>query len=152
MVSSSTANSNLHARATLTPFHLAFPVNDLEAARTFYRDILGCPQGREDKGKWIDFNLFGHQIVAHQYQSAPSATNKNAVIGHNQVDNHNVPIPHFGIVLEWEIFHEFVDLLKSKNIKFEMEPTVRFKGLPGEQSNALEFKSFKDPSKIFATQ
>ncbi|KAI9348189.1 glyoxalase/bleomycin resistance protein/dioxygenase [Obelidium mucronatum] len=138
----------------LTPFHLAFPVRDLEVSRKFYGQVLGCRQGRELAGKWIDFDLFGHQIVCKF--TAPS------VVSRSQVDSHNVPIPHFGVVLEWNAFHKWADHLKSQNnFKFEIEPTTRFVGLPGEQStmffldpsgNALEFKTFKDPSKLFATE
>ncbi|KAI9337037.1 glyoxalase/bleomycin resistance protein/dioxygenase [Zopfochytrium polystomum] len=146
--------AHLHNRQ-LTPFHLAFPVRDLEEARQFYGQFLGCPQGREDPGKWIDFNLFGHQIVCHRVDK-----NADPIDGRSPVDNHNVPIPHFGGVLEWSVFHEFAAALKKANVKFEIEPYVRFEGLPGEQStmffldpsgNALEFKAFKDPKKLFAT-
>ncbi|KAJ3176352.1 hypothetical protein HK101_010455 [Irineochytrium annulatum] len=134
----------------LTPFHLAFPVRDLERAKEFYGDVLGCPRGREDPGKWVDFDLFGHQIVCHQTHGDSPA---GGVVTRNQVDSHNVPVPHFGVVLEWTRFHAFADRLKVKpGFKFEIAPTVRFKGLPGEQRNALEFKSFKDPSKLFATK
>ncbi|KAI8852516.1 glyoxalase/bleomycin resistance protein/dioxygenase superfamily protein [Chytridium lagenaria] len=155
------SSASARSKAPLTPFHLAFPVRDIEKAKHFYGDLLKCPQGREDPGKWCDFDLFGHQIVCHQVPKEALAQPKEGVIAHNQVDSHNVPVPHFGIVLEWNAFHEFADLLKSKDVKFEIEPTVRFKGLPGEQStmffldpsgNALEFKSFKDPKKLFATQ
>ncbi|KAI8607044.1 Glyoxalase/Bleomycin resistance protein/Dihydroxybiphenyl dioxygenase [Chytriomyces sp. MP71] len=150
----------------LTPFHLAFPVRDLEKARAFYGKTLGCRQGRELKGCWIDFDLFGHQIVCkyflfvsgHQMQDLSAAN----VVSRNQVDSHKVPVPHFGIVLEWALFHRWAAHLEKQNgFSFEIAPTVRFKGLPGEQStmffldpsgNALEFKTFKDPSKLFATE
>ncbi|KAJ3002756.1 UNVERIFIED_CONTAM: hypothetical protein HDU68_006029 [Siphonaria sp. JEL0065] len=145
------------AKQPLTPFHLAFPVRDLEVSRKFYGKVLGCRQGRELTGKWIDFDLFGHQIVCHQMIDPTISS----VVSKSQVDAHNVPIPHFGVVLEWNTFHKWADHLRSNNIKFEIEPTTRFVGLPGEQStmffldpsgNALEFKTFKDPSKLFATE
>ncbi|KAJ3235263.1 hypothetical protein HDU78_005284 [Chytriomyces hyalinus] len=146
------------AAPRLTPFHLAFPVRDLEVARGFYKDVLGCRQGRELAGCWIDFDLFGHQIVCHQQQDK----NAVAIASRSQVDRHNVPIPHFGVVLEWSVFHKWAEHLSTqKGFKFEIEPTTRFVGQPGEQStmffldpsgNALEFKTFKDPSKLFATE
>jgi extradiol dioxygenase family protein len=123
----------------LTPFHIAFPVNDLDAARRFYGTVLGCAEGRST-ANWIDFDLFGHQIFAH-------------------VDGHNVPVPHYGVVLDMPTFHTFADRLKAADVKFEMEPQIRFKGLVGEQAtmflldpagNALEFKAFADMSQVFA--
>lgn len=137
---------------SLTPFHLAFPVADLAAARHFYREILGCEEGRSS-AHWIDFSLFGHQIVTHLQPSiAP-------VAGRNPVDGHNVPIPHFGVVLTMEAFVAFADRLKQAGVSFELEPTIRFKGEVGEQAtmfffdpsgNALEFKAFADMSSVFA--
>lgn len=137
---------------SLTPFHLAFPVADLAAARHFYREILGCEEGRSS-AHWIDFSLFGHQIVTHLQPSiAP-------VAGRNPVDGHNVPIPHFGVVLTMEAFVAFADRLKQGGVSFELEPTIRFKGEVGEQAtmfffdpsgNALEFKAFADMSSVFA--
>ena len=138
---------------SLQPFHLAFPVKNLERARAFYGNILGCQQGREDPGVWIDFSLFGHQIVAHQVPVSHTAK-----VHSNHVDGHNVPVPHFGLVLKWKEYHEFVDMLKLNKVKFEIEPTIRFVGLPGEQAtmffydsegNALEFKAFKREGEIF---
>ncbi len=137
---------------TLTPFHLAVPVKNLEIARTFYRDILECKEGRSSD-TWVDFDFFGHQFVIHE--------NKNLVkeIHHNSVDNHAVPVPHFGVVLEWKQFHDLADKLTKKEVTFSIAPYIRFKGLIGEQAtmffydpsgNALEFKSFKDVNQVFA--
>ena len=139
--------------AQLTPFHVAFPVDNLAKARAFYGDLLGCAEGRSSD-QWIDFDLFGHQIVAHL---KPGGGNK---LHHNPVDGHDVPVPHFGVVLEMEVFERLAAKLKTANVKFEIEPYVRFKGLPGEQAtmffydpagNALEFKAFKDMKQLFAT-
>ena len=136
----------------LTPFHLAIPVENLEKARAFYRDILQCEEGRSSD-KWVDFNFFGHQFVIHE--TGESTTKQDT----NSVDGKAVPIPHFGVVLEWNKFHELADSLKEKNIEFVIEPYIRFEGEVGEQAtmffydpsgNALEFKSFKDFSQIFA--
>ena len=133
---------------TLRPFHLAIPVDDIEAAKEFYGLKLGFVEGRSDD-HWVDFNFFGHQLVCHIGDSVTAS---------NEVDGKEVPIPHFGIVLEWEQFDEFTELLKASDIKFIIEPYLRFKGLPGEQKtmffkdpfgNALEFKSFKHDSQIF---
>lgn len=138
----------------LTPFHLAVPVYDLELARAFYRDVLECPEGRSDT-HWVDFNLFGHQFVIHHKPKIEENANH-----HNEVDGHNVPVPHFGVVLEWKDWELLAERLKSNNIPFIIEPHIRFEGQPGEQAtmffldpcgNALEFKSFKDFSNIFAT-
>ena len=137
----------------LTPFHLAVPVNDLEKARSFYRDILGCDEGRSSD-HWVDFNLFGHQFVIHYKEK-----HNEGIRGHNPVDGHDVPIPHFGVVLPWDKFHSWAEELQKKGVSFIIEPYVRFKGQVGEQvtmffldpsGNALEFKSFKDFSQIFA--
>ena len=136
---------------TLAPFHLAFPVDDLAAARAFYGGLLGCPEGRSSS-EWIDFDFFGHQIVAHL---AP----KKAADHHNPVDGHDVPVPHFGVVLDWDDFHSFAARLRDGGVKFVIEPYIRFAGLVGEQAtmffrdpsgNALEFKAFKDRSQLFA--
>jgi len=135
-----------------TRFHLAFPVHDLAAARAFYGGLLGCPEGRSDL-TWVDFDLYGHQIVAHLVERAtpPAPT--------NPVDGHDVPVPHFGLVLPWEEWHRLAEHLKGKGIPFVIEPCVRFKGKTGEQAtmflrdpsgNALEFKSFRDPAQLFA--
>ena len=138
---------------TISPFHIAFPVHDLQAARQFYRDVLGCCEGRSSE-QWIDFNLFGHQIVAHLNGSEKSQDDCR-----NGVDGHNVPIPHFGVVLPWETWQQLASHLKDQGIEFDIEPYVRFAGEVGEQAtmffrdpsgNALEFKAFKDPSQLFA--
>lgn len=138
---------------TLTPFHVAIPVSDLEQARIFYRETLGCSEGRS-AAHWVDFNLFGHQLVIHL---APERVMPQH---HNAVDGHDVPVPHYGVVLEWDVWHKFVENLKRKNVVFAIEPYIRFEGQVGEQAttffydpsgNALEFKAFKDMSQIFAT-
>jgi extradiol dioxygenase family protein len=133
-------------------FHLAFPVRDLEEAREFYGGILGCEEGRSSDA-WIDFNLFGHQIVAHLAPESAGIRHKN------EVDADHVPVPHFGIVLPMAEFQQFAEKLKSKNVEFIIEPKIRFQGEVGEQAtmffldpsgNALEFKAFKDFSQVFA--
>jgi len=138
----------------LTPFHVAVPVYDLQQARTFYREVLGCAEGRSSE-QWVDFNLFGHQFVIH-LKPKPADENLHHF---NPVDGHDVPIPHYGVVLEWDAWHELVDRLKSFGIKFVIEPGIRFAGKPGEQAtmffldpsgNALEFKAFKDMEQLFA--
>jgi len=132
----------------LRPFHLAIPVNSIELAREFYGSKLGFAEGRSDE-HWIDYNFFGHQLVCHIGEASSFS---------NEVDGKDVPVPHFGIVLEWEQFDVFTEKLISSDIKFIIEPYLRFKGLPGEQKtmffkdpfgNALEFKSFKHDSEIF---
>jgi extradiol dioxygenase family protein len=132
-------------------FHLAFPVNDLSAAREFYGNVLGCREGRSSE-RWIDFDLYGHQIVAHLSENA-------GVASHNHVDADNVPVPHFGIVLPMDEWQRLADRLKQHGITFIIEPKIRFAGQPGEQAtmffhdpsgNALEFKSFADFSQVFA--
>ena len=137
----------------LTPFHLAIPVDNIPVCRKFYREILGLEEGRSSD-HWVDFNLFGHQLVIHYKEKSKEKTHTNAV------DGKNVPVPHFGVVLEWEVFHDFSKLLIDKGIEFIIEPYIRFQGQPGEQAtmffmdpagNALEFKSFKDFNQIFAT-
>ena len=137
----------------MSPFHLAIPVNDLNKCRQFYGEVLGCPEGRSDE-KWVDFDLFGHQLVIHQ---KPDSSTIEKQIS-NPVDGHDVPVPHFGVVLEWDKWHEFEKHLKTKNIQFVIEPYIRFKGKVGEQAtmffldpenNALEFKAFKDMSQLF---
>ena len=135
----------------LLPFHLAIPVNDLEKSRNFYKNILGFEEGRSSN-HWVDFNFFGHQLVIH-FKEKESDNTKT-----NPVDGKDVPIPHFGVILEWNDFHDFSKKLIEKKINFIIEPYIRFEGLPGEQAtmffkdpcgNALEFKSFKDLNKIF---
>lgn len=134
------------------PFHLAIPVQSLEPCRTFYRDLLGCEEGRSDT-HWVDFNFFGHQLVIHQKDGFESNTISNPV------DGHDVPVPHFGVVLSWDDWEMLAEKLKQNNTKFVIEPTIRFKGKVGEQAtmffndpegNALEFKAFKDMSQLFA--
>jgi extradiol dioxygenase family protein len=135
------------------PFHLAFPVKNLEETKSFYGGLLGCALGRESD-KWVDFNFFGHQLSAHVKPEELKLAEKNVV------DGKNVPVRHFGAVLEWETWHNLADKLKNHGIAFIIEPYIRFEGQVGEQAtmffldpsgNALEFKSFKDPSQIFAT-
>ncbi|WAC01731.1 VOC family protein [Lacinutrix neustonica] len=137
---------------TLAPFHIAIPVHNLEACRTFYRDTLNCEEGRSSD-HWVDFNFFGHQLVIH-FKEKPQ---EEALT--NPVDGKNVPVPHYGVVLPWETFHAFAEDLKLKSIPFIIEPYIRFEGLVGEQAtmffkdpagNALEFKAFKEVSQLFA--
>ncbi|MDE2462068.1 MAG: VOC family protein [Gammaproteobacteria bacterium] len=134
-------------------FHLAFPVRDLDEARRFYTGLLGCPTGRESE-HWIDFNFFGHQIVAHL---APPERDGAT----NSVDGEDVPARHFGVILEWDQWQALADKLKAAKVKFVIEPGIRFKGKVGEQAtmffkdpsgNALEFKAFRDPSQVFARE
>ena len=138
--------------ALLSPFHLAFPVNDLDAARRFYGGILGCAEGRSSD-QWIDFDFFGHQIVAHL---KPDVSNANT--HHNPVDGHDVPVPHFGVVLPMKTWEVLAERLRTAGIKFIIEPYIRFKGEAGEQAtmffldpagNALEFKAFADIGQLF---
>ena len=137
---------------TLPPFHLAFPVDDLAAARRFYGELLGCPEGRS-ADRWIDFDLHGHQIVAHL---APEAARARAS---NPVDGEDVPIPHFGLVLAMEEWKALAERLRSAGTRFVIEPTIRFEGQPGEQAtmflldpagNALEFKAMANSANLFA--
>jgi len=134
------------------PFHLAFPVDDLAAARDFYGGLLGCPEGRS-ADHWIDFDLMGHQIVAHL---APDAVRARAS---NPVDGEDVPVPHFGVVLAMDDWQALADRLVAAGTDFVIPPTVRFKGEPGEQAtmffldpagNALEFKAMANPANLFA--
>src|SRR5688500_6177380 len=138
----------------LPPFHYAFPVHDLEAARAFYGELFGCPEGRSSD-EWIDFDFYGHQIVAHLDPNMEPRRH------HNEVDGHHVPVPHFGAVLSMEDWEELAKRLKAADVEFVMEPTVRFGGLPGEQAtmflldpsgNAIEVKSMRDPDGLFAMQ
>lgn len=138
----------------IQPFHLAFPIRNIEETRTFYQGLLGCEIGRSTE-KWIDFNFFGHQLSAHVRPDELAATNTN------QVDGKNVPVRHFGVVLTWEDWHSLADKLKEKQLQFIIDPYIRFKGEVGEQAtmffldpsgNALEFKAFKDPGQIFASE
>jgi extradiol dioxygenase family protein len=137
----------------LTPFHIAFPVDDLEAARSFYGTTLGCEEGRSS-AQWIDFDFFGHQIVAHL---KPVLTEGKA--HHNPVDGHDVPVPHFGVVLAMEDWEALAERVRKAGVAFVIEPYIRFKGEVGEQAtmffldpagNALEFKAFADIGQLFA--
>jgi extradiol dioxygenase family protein len=136
----------------MPPFHLAIPVDDLAKARDFYGRVLGCPEGRSS-AEWVDFDLFGHQLVAHL---APPRGPDH----HNAVDGHEVPVPHFGVVLDWDAFEPFAQRLRDHGVRFVIEPGLRFVGRAGEQAtmflrdpagNALEFKAFRDRSQLFAT-
>ena len=135
----------------LQPFHLAIPVDDLQAARGFYGELFGCEEGRSSD-HWIDYNFFGHQLVVHM---APKGE-----LAHNPVDGKSVPVPHFGVVLAWDDWHALADKLTKAGCEFVIEPGIRFEGLPGEQAtfflfdparNALEFKAFRDMDQLFAT-
>ena len=136
----------------MPPFHLAFPVHDLAAARAFYGDLLGCPEGRSSD-EWIDFDLHGHQIVAHLDPGArPSDVS-------NPVDGHDVPVPHFGLVLDMTTWRALADRLQAAGTRFVIEPCVRFEGQPGEQAtmflldpsgNAIEFKAMATRENLFA--
>jgi extradiol dioxygenase family protein len=137
---------------TLRPFHLAFPVHDLAAARAFWGGTMGCAEGRS-ADDWIDFDFFGHQIVAHL------APGKSADAGGNPVDGHDVPVPHFGIVLSMADWQALADRLTAAGVQFEIEPHIRFQGQPGEQAtmffrdpsgNAIEMKAFEDLGQLFA--
>ena len=136
----------------LAPFHLAIPVTDLTKSDAFYGKLLGCEKGRSSK-QWIDWNFFGHQVVTHLVEKAPSE------LAHNDVDEHAVPVPHFGIVLDWQDWQQLADTLKGAEVEFVIEPYIRFAGQAGEQAtmffydpcgNALEFKAFKDRGQLFA--
>jgi uncharacterized protein len=138
----------------LRPFHLAFPVHDVAAARTFYGDVMGCAEGRSSD-HWIDFDFFGHQIVAHLDPAAKPVAVANAV------DGHDVPVPHFGVVLTMPDWEMLADRVRAAGVTFGIEPHVRFKGQAGEQAtmffcdpsgNALEFKAFADDAMLFATE
>ena len=138
--------------STLSPFHIAIPVHNLDECRTFYRDVLNCEEGRSSD-HWVDFNFFGHQLVIHYKPKSEDSLHTNPV------DGKAVPVPHYGVVLPWETFQSFADDLTSKGIQFIIEPYIRFKGLVGEQTtmffldpagNALEFKAFKDLGQLFA--
>ena len=133
------------------PFHLAFAVNDISETEAFYAGVLGCDVGRRSD-RWIDFDFFGNQITAHVIDGPGMA-------GNNDVDGDQVPVPHFGAILGWDDWHELADNLRAADIEFVIEPRIRFQGQVGEQAtlffhdpsgNALEFKSFKDESRVFA--
>src|SRR3990172_7389873 len=134
------------------PFHLAFPVHDLAAARAFYGGVLGCREGRSSDA-WVDFDLYGHQIVAHL------AADRAGIAAYNPVDGDDVPVPHFGVILSMDGWRELAERLRRAGVKFVIEPHIRFRGQVGEQAtmffldpsgNALEFKAFADMNQIFA--
>ena len=136
--------------SSLNPFHLAIPVKEITETRYFYRDILGCEEGRSSD-HWVDFNFFGHQLVLHIDSS------KANILNENSVDGKSVPVPHFGIVLDWDVFENFEKKIRNK-VKFIIEPYIRFNGQAGEQKtmffkdpsgNALEFKTFKNINQLF---
>lgn len=138
---------------SLRPFHLAFPVRDIAEARAFYGDLLGCREGRSTD-EWVDFDFYGHQIVAHRVESWGTDA------GGNPVDGHDVPVPHFGVVLDIPTWQSLADRLVAAGTTFEIEPHVRFKGEPGEQAtmffrdpsgNAIEMKAFGSLDALFAT-
>ena len=133
-------------------FHLAYTVRDLESSRKFYGDLLGCQEGRSTES-WVDFDFFGNQLSLHIGQTIQELESDS------KVDNVEVPLPHFGCVLDWDLFHNLADKLKSAGIVFIIEPTIRFEGMPAEQAtmfledysqNALEFKSFRNPNEVFS--
>ena len=137
---------------SLRPFHLAIPVDDLAAARQFYAGVMGCTEGRSDPAAWIDFDFFGHQLVVHRADGAGDAA-------HNAVDGHQVPVPHFGVVLTLAQFDALADRMAAAGAAFVHPPMTRFAGQPGEQrtmflrdpaGNALEFKAFADDAMLFA--
>ena len=137
---------------TIAPFHIAIPVHNLAECRTFYREVLNCEEGRSSE-HWVDFNLFGHQLVIH-YKPKTEAEN----LHDNPVDGHAVPVPHYGVVLPWDSFQAFAEELRGKGVQFVIAPYVRFEGKVGEQAtmfffdpagNALEFKAFKDMKQLF---
>ncbi|MEL0612101.1 VOC family protein [Marinomonas arenicola] len=139
---------------SLQPFHLAIPVYDVPLARAFYRDVFGLEEGRSAK-EWVDFNFFGHQLVIHHHSKTPTQESAST----NSVDGHDVPVPHFGVVLTWEQWEDLAKRLQAQGTHFIIEPYIRFKGQVGEQAtmffldpcgNALEFKAFKDMGQLFA--
>ena len=139
----------------LQPFHLAVPVDDLAVARQLYGGLLGCPEGRSSP-EWVDFDFFGHQLVAHLGRDRAPRVGTTST-----VDGKDVPVPHFGVVLEWDQWHRLAAALRAAGVRFGIEPGIRFAGQVGEQAtmffqdpagNALEFKAFEDPSRLFAKQ
>ena len=136
----------------MSVFHLAYTVNDLDSTRRFYGDILGCQEGRSTES-WVDFDFFGNQLSLHIGQTIKELESDS------KVDNVEVPLPHFGCVIDWNLFHNLADKLKSAGVVFIIEPTIRFEGMPAEQAtmfledysqNALEFKSFRNPNEVFS--
>jgi len=133
-------------------FHLAYTVTDLDSARSFYGELLGCQEGRSTD-TWVDFNFFGNQLSLHVGEVVKRSKTTS------KVDDISVPMPHFGCVLDWNTFHNLADKLKSAGIQFIIEPTIRFKGMPGEQAtmffedysgNAIELKTYRNPSEVFS--
>ena len=133
-------------------FHLAFPVRDLHEARAFYGNLLSCPEGRSSD-EWVDFDFFGHQIVAHL------TTDASIDKAFNVVDGEDVPVRHFGVILDMQAWRALADKLRAAHVPFVIAPDIRFEGEPGEQAtffirdlsgNALEFKAFNDENRIFA--
>ena len=136
----------------MSVFHLAYTVNDLDSTRRFYGDLLGCQEGRSTES-WVDFDFFGNQLSLHIGQTIKELESDS------RVDNVEVPLPHFGCVIDWDLFHNLADKLKSAGIQFIIEPNVRFKDLPGEQmtmffedysGNAIEFKTYRNSSEVFS--
>ena len=139
---------------SVQPFHLAIPVTNLAEARHFYGDTFGCSEGRSSE-QWVDFDFFGHQLVIHLAPKSQAQIDVHT----NPVDGHDEPVPHFGVVLQWNAWHALAERLRSRATRFVIEPGIRFEGLPGEQAtfflfdpsgNALEFKAFKDIGQLFA--
>ncbi len=139
--------------SSIPPFHIAIPVHDLAAARKFYGEVLACPEGRSAE-LWTDYNLYGHQLVVHYKQK-----NEDSTLHSNSVDGHDVPVPHYGVVLPWEEFEILAEKIRNSGTAFIIEPYIRFEGQTGEQAtmffldpcgNALEFKAFKNIDQLFA--
>lgn len=139
------------ADVTRPRFHLAFPVTDLDEARSFFKGLLGCGEGRSSE-RWVDFDWCDHQIVAHLVDELPDQAT-------NEVDGHDVPVRHFGLILEWDEWHRVAERLREGGARFLIEPGIRFEGQPGEQAtlfvagpsgNAIELKAFRDLEQIFA--
>mmetsp|Transcript_8362 Transcript_8362/g.16798 ORF Transcript_8362/g.16798 Transcript_8362/m.16798 type:complete len:140 (+) Transcript_8362:357-776(+) len=137
--------------SNVNPFHLAIPVKEIVETRDFYRDVMGCSEGRSSD-HWVDFDFFGHQLVIHQVPQKEE-------VASNPVDGHEVPVPHFGVVLDWDDWQNLADKLQAEKMDFVIQPYIRFEGQPGEQAtmffkdpsgNALEFKAFKDIGQLFA--
>lgn len=145
-----------YVMSALPPFHIAFPVHDIAAARAFWGELMGCSEGRS-AAHWVDFDFYGHQIVAHL---SPGKNHGAGDVGANPVDGKSVPVPHFGVVLEMDQWQALADRLKAAHVKFVIEPYIRFAGLPGEQAtmflcdpsgNAVEIKGLTNRSQLFAT-
>ena len=142
-----------NSKDSLQPFHLAIPVNDLDSSKNFYHHLLGCKVGRSDK-HWVDYDFFGHQLVCHLSEKSSNEIS-------NSVDFHEIPVPHFGLVLSWSDFKSITSDLSEKKIEFLIEPTIRFKDQVGEQAiaflkdpsgNAIELKAFKNMDNLFRSE